>query len=166
MEHKEWNWFLNYTLSKSIRSYKEIQNGGWFNSPFDRRHDISFALNWKRDKRWEFGFLWEYYTGNRISIPTSGFNDPLTGVRVFSYSTPNNFKLRDYHRLDISATLHSKPNSRNRANTWNFSIYNAYNRKNPFYIDIESFGFPQSSFKLYERSIFPLFPSVGFSRNF
>jgi hypothetical protein len=45
----------------------------------------------------------------------------------------NNYRIPNYHRLDISVTLQQKPKAnKKREGNWVFSLYNVYNRQNPF----------------------------------
>ena len=47
----------------------------------------------------------------------------------------NNVRIPSYHRLDLSATLEGKRNEERRwQSSWVFSVYNVYNRRNPFSI--------------------------------
>ena len=52
------------------------------------------------------------------------------------YTGRNEYRLPDYHRLDISFTLRGKekPGKRFRGD-WNLSLYNAYARKNVWTIN-------------------------------
>jgi hypothetical protein len=88
------------------------------------------------------------------------------------YGDRNSARMRDYHRLDLGLS-YSKLNSKNRRVVWNFSVYNAYNRHNPYYyyfntnntgeIYIPEFG--DDGFKpvsLYQISMFPIIPSVSY----
>ena len=50
-------------------------------------------------------------------------------------NTRNNVRIPVYHRLDVSATLKGKEKPDKRwKGEWVFSIYNVYNRRNPFSI--------------------------------
>jgi len=43
-----------------------------------------------------------------------------------------------YHRMDIAFTYTPKPNSTKRfKSSWNFSVYNVYNRANPYFIYVD-----------------------------
>ena len=39
-----------------------------------------------------------------------------------------------YHRLDIGVQLFKPKTKRKYESSWNFSIYNVYSRKNPYFI--------------------------------
>jgi hypothetical protein len=88
-----------------------------------------------------------------------------------------------YHRLDLSATLYDRPTMKRtnpqtgetievkkkfRSN-WNFSIYNVYNRANPYflYIDNEG-GLLTNDFKISVKQVtlFPIIPSATWNFEF
>ena len=54
--------WLSYTLSKSEqkvegRTSQEtgINNGNWYNTPYDRTHDLSITGSYKYSKKWQLG---------------------------------------------------------------------------------------------------------------
>jgi len=56
------------------------------------------------------------------------------------YGERNGSRLPDNHRLDLSVTIQGKPKTdadpkRKLESSWNFSLYNAYGRRNAFSID-------------------------------
>ena len=76
-----------------------------------------------------------------------------------------------YHRLDLSVQLHKKLKSYER--TWEFGVYNAYNRQNPFvYFVDENASYNQETgeytytSKLKQVSLFQFIPSVSWSIKF
>ncbi|MFV0520814.1 MAG: hypothetical protein ACK5MI_00065 [Mangrovibacterium sp.] len=48
-----------------------------------------------------------------------------------NYKNPNNFKMPTFHHLDIGYRSIKKLASGN-TRTWSFSVYNIYNRQNPW----------------------------------
>ena len=75
-----------------------------------------------------------------------------------------------YHRLDISATYTPKPHKKYQS-SWNFSIYNVYNRLNPYfiYLDIEGDGSLEEGGltpTATQVSLFPIIPSVTWNFKF
>jgi hypothetical protein len=76
----------------------------------------------------------------------------------------NSYRMPAYHRLDIGVNFRKDTKWGER--TWSFGVYNAYNRKNPFFLsfDTEYSDFnepPQTVLKQY--SLFPIIPSISFS---
>ncbi|HOP14783.1 MAG TPA: TonB-dependent receptor, partial [Lentimicrobium sp.] len=81
------------------------------------------------------------------------------------YGEVNSYRMKAYHRLDLAIQFHkTKPRYKR---TWELGIYNAYNRKNPFFYFIENeYNESGTISKLKQVSIFPLIPSVSFNVKF
>lgn len=66
--------------------------------------------------------------------------------------------------MDLAANFTPRPNSTKKfKSTWAFSIYNVYNRKNPFFInyDLDSdLATGRAKATAYKISLFPVIPSV------
>lgn len=139
------NGWLSYTLSRSERrivsnlNESTVSNGEFFLSNFDRPHNLNFAANWKASRLWTIASNFVYSSGRPVTLPTASFT--FSGVRVFSITERNNFRIPATHRLDLSVTLEGS-NKRNRR--WNhsftFSVYNIYGRKNPFSVFFRAVG--------------------------
>jgi hypothetical protein len=82
------------------------------------------------------------------------------------YTDRNDFRMRAYHRADIGLQV-SKEKKRG-TRTWEFSAYNMYNRKNPFYYTIgPEKRFDENSKQVLKQiSLFPVLPSVSWSYKF
>ncbi len=171
------NGWLGYTLSWSNRWFDEINGGRPFPFRYDRRHDLSVLLNYEmpRDRILSVAFV--FNTGNAITLPTAryqsvpppgwenavGFytNDADTRASLFErpqIDERNNFRMPAYHRLDVSYQRR-KETKRLNHRTWIFSLYNAYNRLNPYFL-YETDG------KLKQYSLFPVIPSVTYRLEF
>ncbi len=166
---------FSYTLSRSERKFTELNNGNWFPFKYDRRHDVSvlaqfkFKEAYKTIKSVSVGFTFQ--SGNNLSLPDkeyqgvptpgteySGFSVPWEYIRQ-TYDNPNNFKMPAFHHLDIGYNI-VKQQTERKSITWSFSVYNVYNRMNPWYYYKDRQG------KMKQMSLFPFFPSVGFKYNF
>ncbi len=155
--------WLAYTLSWNNRQFDGINRGEVFPFKYDRRHDISVVLSQDLSDRWSFSGAWIYGTGNAYSIPDSYFPAPFGyfsnngGYSV--YAGKNNYRMSDYHRLDVS--FRRTKEKRWGESFWTFGAYNVYSRMNPFFI-IQSDDFYHK--KLEEISILPIIPyfSWGF----
>lgn len=122
------NGWLSYTFSKASRQIDEINKGKWYRSPFDKPHNISLVLSYELSPKWSISGNWIYASGVPVTYPTGRFLVEDRYVRI--YSDRNKHRYPDYHRMDLSATLQlSKPSSRFKSEL-NFSLYNAYGRKN------------------------------------
>lgn len=161
--------WIGYTLSKTDRRFEEINFGEWFPYKYDRRHDVSLALTheWKESK--DFSLVWVYGTGNAVSLPTQRYEGAEVNSyggswrsEVEYYESRNNFRNRDYHRLDLSFSWWKTKKWGERK--WTLGIYNVYNRMNPFFMDI---GYDrQSNKKLMQYSLFPIIPSFSYGFKF
>lgn len=175
--------WIGYTWSKTEKRFDAILDGEYFPARFDRRHDASLVLSHKLNDKWTFGMTWVYGTGDAISLAESWYLLPQENAFLFEYGDRNAQRMRDFHRFDASATYYvnpikvkKDPNTgedievlRKWETNWNFSVYNAYNRKNPYilYYDILSDpGNPQASIKVKQLSLFPVLPSVTWNFKF
>ena len=128
-------WFA-YTLSKSEQQTKGrtdlepgINNGNWYNTPYDKTHDISITSSYELSERWNLNANFIFQTGQPTTYPNGqyAYND----IIVPTYEARNSSRLDAYHRFDVSGTYTPKSNKDRRwQGEWVFSIYNLYNRKN------------------------------------
>lgn len=166
----KFNGWIGYTLSWTNRQFDNINNGEKFPYKYDRRHDVEIALThaWRENK--EFSITWVYGTGTAVSLPRSSYSSHNFDKSPFYYHSENidyyesrnAYRMRAYHRLDISYT--TKKKTRWGERSWTFALYNAYNRRNPFYMDIGRDDKGQKKFVQY--SLFPLIPSFAFHFKF
>ncbi len=159
--------WISYTLSKTTRFFSDLQTSV-FPSPYDRRHDLSAVGSYRLNKRWSLSATFVYGTGAPTTIPTRRF---LTEGKVHNvYSKRNGYRLEDYHRLDLSATLRAKNyKQKDFKSSWVFSIYNVYNHKNPFFIFFENQGnLLSGDFRTNAKKValFPIIPSVKWNFQF
>mgnify|MGYP001200132314 FL=1 len=165
--------WIGYTLSKTTRYFDEIDNGESFPAKYDRRHDLSVTSTYKLTKSWDISAVFIYATGNAITLPSQRY--VIDGNVYTEYTSRNGFRIDPYHRLDIGATYN--PSKKKKFySSWNFSIYNVYNRKNPYfiYLDLEDNLDNQTGSiqdgnltpKAYQVSIFPILPSITWNFNF
>lgn len=154
--------WIGYTLSKTSRKFEEINEGKPFPAVYDRTHDLSIVTNYEASPKWSLGAAYIYGTGQAYTPLKSLYF--IEQSLVQEYGERNSARIKPYHRLDVSATYTHKPNSEKRfTSSWAFSIYNVYNRRNPFftYYDLETNatdGTAQA--KALQVSIFPIIPSV------
>jgi hypothetical protein len=129
--------WVSYTWSRTLQQIQGISNGDPYPASYDRPHDFSIVANYNLGKQISFGATWVYLTGQPITFPIGRYVYGNTVVPV--YSERNSFRMPDYHRLDISVTWRDKEKPGKKwHNSLNFSIYNVYNRKNPWVINFQS----------------------------
>ena len=167
--------WLAYTWSKSERQFDELNKGDWYYANFDRRHDLALVVIYQKNDRWSFSGNFVFGSGRAISLPQNSYF--IEGRLVYEYGARNSFRMRDYHRLDLSATLHGKktrteimPDTselierpKRVRSSWVFSIYNVYSRLNPYFYYFDTQGqAADNNFKVQAKqvSLFPILPSV------
>ena len=172
---------MGNTWIKTDRVFEAINDGRAFPAKFDRRHDLSVVLSYNLTEKWTLGAAFVYATGNAITLPESIFF--VENNVLFNYGDRNSFRMAPYHRADISATYVPSPYKsvtdattgevvkelRKLQSSWSFSIYNLYNRMNPYFIYFGTDGGLASgnlSLQAYQVSLFPILPSVTWNFNF
>ena len=165
--------WIGYTLSKTTRFFDDVNNGVAFPAKYDRRHDLSITATHKLSEEWTLSGVFVYATGNSITLPTERY---LIGDNIYTeYTSRNGFRMEPYHRLDIGATYTPKKKNKKFQSSWNFSIYNVYSRKNPYFIyfaletpDGQDGSIQEGNLtpKAYQVSIFPILPSITWNFNF
>jgi hypothetical protein len=163
--------WMSYTLSKSEqrvqgRTPEEtgINNGDWYNTPYDRTHDLSVTGSYKANDKWRFGANFIYQTGRPTNYPSGQYLFEDTLVPVFV--SRNAERLPSYNRLDISATLTSRKNkNRKWKSEWIFGVYNVYGRKNAASI---TFRKNEDTFQneAVRTSIFGVMPAITYNFKF
>ena len=129
--------WVSYTYSRTFREIEGINNGDPYKAPYDRPHDLSVVVNYNLSKQISLGLTWVYLTGQPVTFPVGRFVYGNTVVPF--YSGRNDYRMPDYHRLDLSFTWREKYNPEKKWHSeFNVSIYNAYNRKNPWVINFQS----------------------------
>jgi len=160
--------WLGYTLSYTWRKFPELNFGNKFPAKYDRRHDLSLVAMYELNDKWKFGATFVFGTGNAATLPQRFYI--IGGVLTQEYSAINQYRLPSYHRLDLSATLTPKRNYRRKVKReWVFSVFNAYSRKNPFFIYFDQTGSPYTGdlkIQAKQVSIFPILPSVTYNLKF
>ena len=165
--------FAAYTLSRAERTIPDVNQGTAFPANHDRRHNFNIVGTYKLNDKWTFGGQFTYTTGRAITLPTGRYEFG-ENYNVPAVSERNGYRLPDYHRLDLSATLTPRKNKdRKWKGSWTFSIYNVYNRANPFTIytrvaqdddgNIIGDGSELEARMVY---LFPILPSVSYTIKF
>lgn len=161
--------WIGYTLSYTNLTFPDLNNGQTFPAKYDQRHDISLVGSYELSKKWTLSSVFVYGSGTTITLPTGFYfiNNQLKE----EFSAINSYRLFAYHRLDVSAIYtpqHKKP--KKWQGSWAFSIYNIYDRHNPYFLYVDQQGTVNSpggiQLKVIEVSIFPIIPSVTYNFKF
>jgi hypothetical protein len=181
--------WAGYTLSWTKWQFDELNFGKEFFPRYDRRNDISLVGIYDIKPNITISAVWVFGTGNALTLPLSRYNgysnfntrfgannavnnastpvSPLfAGRAVQEYGEKNSFRAEPYHRLDLGVQFSKK--KRRHERTWEISIYNAYNRKNPFFYqpNTKTDANNQIINILQRYSIFPIIPSFSYNFKF
>jgi len=127
------NGWISYTLSRTERQIKGINNDKWFPSRFDKTHVINLVAIYDATKRLSFSMNFTYGTGTPATYPTSKFVWQGFALPHNYFDERNGFRIPSYHRVDLAATLQQKKKIFGKGEgEWVFSIYNVYNRRNAY----------------------------------
>jgi len=163
--------WIAYTLSRSEqqtpgRTPEEIgiNDGAWYNSPWDKTHDISITGSYELNKKWTFGANFIFQTGQPYTFPNGQY--VYNNITIPTFENRNSSRLSAFHHLDLSATLTPKNNEgRKWKSEWVFSIYNVYDRMNT-----ASLSFRENTDigrnEVVRLSIFGIIPSVTYNFKF
>jgi hypothetical protein len=170
--------WIGYTLSWTWRQFPDIDGGRVFHPRYDRRHDLSVVVSHKLTNRLLLSGTFVYGNGNAVTMPVgrayvvdvTGTTPNPPGVQVVPlYGNRNNFRRAPYHRADVSLVYLV---GKKRQSDWTFSIYNLYNRMNPYFYYIETVTEKPDGtgsikgFEARQVSLFPIIPSVAYNFRF
>jgi hypothetical protein len=102
---------------------------------------------------------------------------------MYEYGERNSTRMPAYHRLDFSATWYDKPTKMKRDKATgesietkkrfrshiSMSVYNVYNRQNPYFVYVDTDGSPAGGdfqISLKQVSLFPIIPSITWNFKF
>jgi hypothetical protein len=170
--------WVGYTLSWAFRQFDDINLGNRYAYKYDRRHDFEIVGTYQFNPRVRLSATWVYATGNAVTFGTSKYRspDPYYGSSIEHVDwvvshTPerNNFRYAPYHRFDVGVDFTKQ--KRRHQRTWSFGAYNAYNRKNPFFLYLQTDadyvdGQYVEKTKIKQASLFPVIPYVTYSFKF
>ena len=180
--------WIGYTLARSMRQFDRpgniINDGNPFPAKYDRRHDLSATVTHKFSKRFDLSANFVLSSGNCGSLGLDYYQlrevngaGKTTGLRGGWYETGtylpnrNNYRMPLYNRMDLGMNFYKE--KKHGTSIWNISVYNVYNRLNPFLvIPDEHFewddatGEPKTWPVLKQISIFPVIPSFSYTFKF
>ncbi len=166
--------WVAYTLSKSTRQFDEINFGKEFPYEYDRRHQLNINTNYYFDEilkkgktiKRELSASFNYASGKYITLAEQEYQGiPLPMMEGSRYgadwfarrslmNSVNNYQMPAFHNLNLSYRIERQ--SASKTYVWNFSVYNVYNRLNPWY-------YYKQGDKIKQITIFPVIPSVSFT---
>ncbi len=155
--------WVSYTWSRSLRKFDYINEGAEFPSKQDRIHDIAIVASYALSERVKLSGNWIYYTGAAVTFPSGKYE--IEGISVPLYSERNGYRMPNYHRLDIGVTIDAKKKKRFES-SWNFSVYNAYARKNAYAISFQQNADNPEKTEAVRTTLFRIVPSVTYNFKF
>lgn len=181
--------WIGYTLAWNNRQFDDINSGKIYPYKFDRRHDVEIVISHKITDKITLSGTWVYGTGNAITLAEASYignydiyeedwdddgtidNTSVWYEDINILGEKNSYRMPAFHRLDIGIDFVKKTSWGERA--WNFSVYNAYNHRNPFFIYLgrDYTNNPETgeytSKKSYKQiSLLPIIPSFSYRFKF
>jgi hypothetical protein len=133
--------WLGYTLSWTKHQFDALNQGRAFFARHDRRHDLSIVSLYQISKRWSINGTWIYQTGQAITLPQAVYSQTdynfLTNrfssnaPVLVAYGERNSYRMKATHRMDVS--FQRKTTHRWGVGQIDISVYNLYNRQNPYF---------------------------------
>ena len=171
--------WAGYTLSWTRRQFEELNEGRTFPYRYDRRHDVAVVLSRQLSGSTSFSLTWVYGTGNAATLPVTRYDtdaeEPgstrlpwpnyLPNETVI-YGKRNGYRMAAFHHLDLSVNFGVADSDRHG---FSLGVYNAYNRKNPFFIYFEDrYDYEREvrQFRAKQVSLFPLLPWINYRFKF
>ncbi|MBW7887327.1 MAG: TonB-dependent receptor [Bacteroidetes bacterium] len=168
--------WVGYTLSWTRQKFSALNAGKIFYPRYDRRNDVAVTLAYEFNKNWNAGISWVYASGQGFTVPNGQYLFEPVDVNSsrslqYNYTERNSFKLPAYHKLDVTVSYKFAAYALN-CETY-ISLYNVYNRKNPFAIystnnldEVKNNSSASLTTRLKEISLFPFIPSAGIKITF
>ena len=165
------NGWISYTLSKSEQQTpgrntgeSGINNGNWYNSAYDKLHNIAVTGGYELNQKWSFGANFALQSGQPATYPTGRYQ--YLDITIPSYGQRNVNRLPIYHHLDLTATYSPKPQKKKSWQTeWVFSIYNIYNRQNAASISFRQ-NQDTGANEAVRFSVFGVVPAISYNFKF
>ena len=151
-----WNGWLSYTWSRSLLKDKgvfreeKINNGNRYPSNYDKPHQLVLVSNYKFNRRVNFSLNYTYQSGRPTTLPVSQFN--FNGINYAYFSERNQFRIPDYHRLDIALNLEGSHKLNKLVHSsWSLSVFNLLGRENAYSVFARN---DDGNIGVYQLSIF------------
>ena len=157
--------WISYTYSRSERTIQCVNNNETYLAPYDRPNTFYVVGSYELNKYLSFGANFIYASGQPVTYPIARME--VGNVILPVYSKRNEYRMPDYHRLDISLTW--KPLTKKKhswSGEWNFSVYNVYGHKNAWainFVDDQETAYKTKAEMTY---LFTFVPSITYNFKF
>ena len=155
--------WISYTISRTENRIKEINNYSWYPVRHDKTHDLSIIATYKIRPRVTLSGIWTYATGNAVTFPVGKYS--INNHPVPYYTARNGYHMPSHHRLDLSLTIDGK-NGKKIDSSWEFSVYNLYNRHNAYLITFRESEESPGRTEAVRLSLFGIVPSISYNFKF
>ena len=167
--------WVGYTFARSFKKIPTVNQGKAYPAKQDRIHDISVVGMYKLTDRVKLAANWVYYTGNAVSFPSGRYY--VDGRIVPYYTERNGYRMPSYHRLDLGVTVDGRKYKKKLGpdqqkirkkvtSSWNFSVYNAYARRNAYTITFRQNADDANKTEAVQTTLFRAVPSVSYNFKF
>jgi outer membrane receptor protein involved in Fe transport len=155
--------WISYTISRTENKINGINNFSWYPVKYDKTHDLSVILIYKIGRRLSLSGVWTFATGNAVTFPSGKYI--INNIPVPYYTERNGYRMPSYHRLDFNLTLNGK-NRKKYKSSWDFSVYNLYNRHNAYMITFRESETVPGATEAVRLSLFGIVPSISYNFKF
>ena len=152
--------WIGYTLAWSNRRFPELNRGELYPYKYDRRNDFKLVVIHEFNNRLTLSGTFVYGSGNAVTLSQGRYSLGPNSGTFEDYGSRNSYRMAAYHRLDLDLSHTKKKRWGEVVNS--FSVYNAYNRHNPYFIYLGRGSDNKMSYR--QVSLFPILPS--FSKTF
>lgn len=154
--------WIAYTISHTQTRIPGINDGKWYNSTNDRRHDFSITAIYKISDNWDISGSWIFSSGQPLTAPDVKYE--IAGETCYYYSKRNSYMTPATHRLDLAATYTHV--GKKFTYQWAFGVFNAYCRYNPYIVYFEDDPSKPSGTRAVQQSMYGIVPSVSYTLKF
>ncbi|WP_139923823.1 TonB-dependent receptor [Hymenobacter sp. DG01] len=172
--------WVGYTLSWTKRQFPAqrgtngINNGRPFYPTYDRRHNLTVVVLHQLNQRINLTGSFVFTSGAATTLPLARFafqDTPGSNPgAVPIYPERNTYRLAPYNRLDLGLVYKLKPLRQGGESDLTFSVYNAYNRRNPYFVYFDQVKNEDTNtvinYRARQVSLFPVIPSVTYNFKF
>jgi hypothetical protein len=155
--------WISYSLSRTERQFSQINEGTWFPANQDHTHDLSVVGLYKLSKKWTLSSDFVYVSGSPATWPIGKYS--MDGHVTMLYGQRNGSRMPPYDRLDVGATYLAHTKGR-YSSSWTFSVFNVYNRENPYTINFQTDPNNPAKTQAIQTSLFKIIPSVTYNFSF
>lgn len=155
--------WISYTLSRSRRQFKDINEGREFSARQDRIHDVAVVAMYRVNQKIALSSSFIFYTGDAVTFPAGKYM--VDGTIMPYYTERNGHRMPNYHRMDVGMTIYFKERKKFEHNL-NISVYNVYGRENAFTIRFTEDEHNPGKTKAIQTSLFKFVPSITYNFNF